>query len=149
MPSQWETALRCNDVSHWIAASLESALIMITKLEYEKNTYSGFYMRQKMYRDEKIDSINPRKEGWGSFFFLYSCLWNCYFVIGLPGYDMIPVYIYLCKSITHIGVKSGICQFQGAVSIKKTVLPGMAIPMLKIRHPNGRLIFNMEITIRR
>ena len=38
---------------------------------------------------------------------------------------------------------------QGAVSIRKTVLPGMAIPMLKIRHPNGRLIFNMEIAIRR
>ena len=36
---------------------------------------------------------------------------------------------------------------QGAVSIRKTVLPGMAIPMLKIRRPNGRLIFNMEITI--
>ena len=40
-------------------------------------------------------------------------------------------------------------RFQGAVSIRKTVLPGMAIPMLKIRRPNGRLIFNMEITIRR
>ena len=38
---------------------------------------------------------------------------------------------------------------QGAVSIRKTVLPGMANPMLKIRRPNGRLIFNMEITIRR
>ena len=38
---------------------------------------------------------------------------------------------------------------QGAVSIRKTVLPGMAIPMFKIRRPNGRLIFNMEITIRR
>ena len=37
----------------------------------------------------------------------------------------------------------------GAVSIRKTVLPGMAIPMLKIRRPNGRLIFNMEITIRK
>ena len=36
-----------------------------------------------------------------------------------------------------------------AVSIRKTVLPGMATPMLKIRRPNGRLIFNMEITIRR
>ena len=34
---------------------------------------------------------------------------------------------------------------QGAVSIRKTVLPGVAIPMLKIRRPNGRLIFNMEI----
>ena len=39
--------------------------------------------------------------------------------------------------------------FQGAVSIRKTVLPGMAIPMLKIRRPYGRLIFNMEIAIRR
>ena len=38
---------------------------------------------------------------------------------------------------------------QGAVSIRKTVLPGMAFPMLKIRRPNGRLIFNMEIAIRR
>ena len=37
----------------------------------------------------------------------------------------------------------------GAVSLRKTVLPGMAIPMLKIRRPNGRLIFNMEIAIRR
>ena len=41
------------------------------------------------------------------------------------------------------------CWYQEAVSIRKTVLPGMAIPMLKIRRPNGRLIFNMEIAIRR
>ena len=40
-------------------------------------------------------------------------------------------------------------QILGAVSIRKTVLPGMAILMLKIRRPNGRLIFNMEIAIRR
>ena len=38
-------------------------------------------------------------------------------------------------------------EVQGAVSIRKTVLPGMAIPMLKIRRPNGRLIFNMGIPI--
>ena len=44
---------------------------------------------------------------------------------------------------------SGACNNLGAVSIRKTVLPGMAIPMLKIRRPNGRLIFNMEIAIRR
>ena len=37
----------------------------------------------------------------------------------------------------------------GAVSIRKTVLPGMAIPMLKIRRPKDCLIFNMEIAIRR
>ena len=39
--------------------------------------------------------------------------------------------------------------YQGPVSIRKTVLPGMAIPMLKIRRPIGRLIFNMGIAIRR
>ena len=38
---------------------------------------------------------------------------------------------------------------QGAVSIRKTVLPGMAIPLLKIRRPNGSLILSMEIAIRR
>ena len=27
-PNQWETALFCNDVSHWMGASLESALIV-------------------------------------------------------------------------------------------------------------------------
>ena len=37
----------------------------------------------------------------------------------------------------------------GAVSIRKTVLPGVAIPMLKIRRPNGRLIFNIGIAILR
>ena len=36
---------------------------------------------------------------------------------------------------------------QGAVSIIKTVLLGMVIPMLKIRRPTGRLIFNMGIPI--
>ena len=40
-------------------------------------------------------------------------------------------------------------RIQGAVSIRKTVLAGMEFPMLKIRRPNGRLIFNMEIAIRR
>ena len=40
-------------------------------------------------------------------------------------------------------------KYLGAISIRKTVLPGMAIPMLKIRRPNGRLIFNMEIAILR
>ena len=49
----------------------------------------------------------------------------------------------------HSGWCCGSLRRQGAVSIRKTVLPGMAIPMLKIRRPNGRLIFNMEITILR
>ena len=31
-PSQWETALLCNDVSHWLGASLESALYLGERL---------------------------------------------------------------------------------------------------------------------
>ena len=31
-PSQWETALLCNDVSHWLGASLESSLLCIVSL---------------------------------------------------------------------------------------------------------------------
>ena len=54
-------------------------------------------------------------------------------------------YIY----IYHLCLKFVTNTHLGAVSIRKTVLPGMAISMLKIRRPNGRLIFNMEIAIRR
>ena len=52
---------------------------------------------------------------------------------------------------THLLLEDFVLKWcnEGAVSIRKTVLPGMAIPMLKIRRPNGRLIFNMEIAIRR
>ena len=32
VPSQWEMALHCNDVSHWLGASLESALISCVTL---------------------------------------------------------------------------------------------------------------------
>ena len=50
----------------------------------------------------------------------------------------------------HLAVRNRYqVDYLGAVSIRKTVLPGMAIPMLKIRRPNDRLIFNMEIAIRR
>ena len=57
----------------------------------------------------------------------------------------------LCDIIYCLGniIMEDILDILGAVSIRKTVLPGMAIPMLKIRRPNGRLIFNMEIAIRR
>ena len=50
---------------------------------------------------------------------------------------------------SSVGIQQYLQKAQGVVSIRKTVLPGMAIPMLKIRRPNGRLIFNMEIAIRR
>ena len=56
----------------------------------------------------------------------------------------------LCVCVGGGGGGGGVIRVElGAVSIRKTVLPGMVIPMLKIRRPNGRLIFNMEIAIRR
>ena len=33
-PSQWETALLCNDVSHWLGASLESALMFYPSIVF-------------------------------------------------------------------------------------------------------------------
>ena len=53
------------------------------------------------------------------------------------------------KNVSSMAMSTANNKNLGAVSIRKTVLPGMAIPMLKIRRPNGRLIFNMEIAIRR
>ena len=60
----------------------------------------------------------------------------------------IPLSLQMCASICGWTADKK-NENLGAVSIRKTVLPGMAIPMLKIRRPNGRLIFNMEIALRR
>ena len=63
-----------------------------------------------------------------------SCKWRHLYEI----YDYDPFDLHVV-----IAMGGMLCQKQGAVSIRKTVLPGMAIPMLKIRRPNGRLICNM------
>ena len=36
-PSQWETSLLCNDVSHWLGANLELALDIFTRVLCRKN----------------------------------------------------------------------------------------------------------------
>ena len=63
-----------------------------------------------------------------------------------------PVWVLThCGLVMQHGTGSALPQvmacYLGAVSIRKTVLLGMAIPMLKIRRPTGRLIFNMGIPI--
>ena len=65
-----------------------------------------------------------------------------------PGEENLIYRVFALETIS-VGLHSDTTHILGAVSIRKTVLPGMAIPMLKIRRPNGRLIFNMEIAIRR
>ena len=44
-PSQWETVLHCNDVSHWLGASLESALTTHTQ------SVPGLIMGLFQYKD--------------------------------------------------------------------------------------------------
>ena len=41
MPSEWETALLCNDVSHWLGANLDSALFfyICVRCMYRKQIY--------------------------------------------------------------------------------------------------------------
>ena len=96
--------------------------------------------------------------------YVQNCLWRIivmcvYFMTSLDIRQQKLLKIIL-KEDQHLLNMNNDCQYhacwwwsdvrsQGAVSVRKTVLPGMAIPMLKIRRPNGRLIFNMEIAIRR
>ena len=42
-PSQWETALFCNDISHWLGASLESALYQIVFMHNLNSTWKLLY----------------------------------------------------------------------------------------------------------
>ena len=42
-PSQWETALLCNDVFHWLGASLESAQ-QITPIRYHSSPMRAWYL---------------------------------------------------------------------------------------------------------
>ena len=41
-PSQWETALLCNNVSHWLGASLESALCKVTATDLKMGAIVDF-----------------------------------------------------------------------------------------------------------
>ena len=50
-------------------------------------------------------------------------------------------YLFRCVAMWLTVLSSGSL---GAVSIRKTVLPGMVIPMLKIRRSNGRLILTWK-----
>ena len=39
VPSQWETALLCNDVSHWLGANLQPALVLGARPVNERGRY--------------------------------------------------------------------------------------------------------------
>ena len=44
-PSQWETALLCNDVSHWLGPNLESSLYLIHKIPEGDHTVADWETR--------------------------------------------------------------------------------------------------------
>ena len=43
-PSQWERALLCNDVSHWLGASLESAPCYETDGDQSRRLFHNVYL---------------------------------------------------------------------------------------------------------
>ena len=49
VPSQWETALLCNDVSHWLGANLESALPEWNTLPASAVELLGFYVDPQLH----------------------------------------------------------------------------------------------------
>ena len=63
VPSQWETALLCNDVSHWVGANLESTLSSIAKNVFNIDTRCTYQVHQ-----QAVGCPRPRKI---SFFFFF------------------------------------------------------------------------------
>ena len=58
-PSQWETALLCNDVSHWLGASLISALSIYPDKAWSVITRKAKYQLE-FYLRKDIPSVAPR-----------------------------------------------------------------------------------------
>ena len=66
-PSQWETALLCNDVAHWLGANLESVLHMLnywcklpvpwSSLKW-KYTHNLQYLMQQIMGAELLKQVN-------------------------------------------------------------------------------------------
>ena len=85
--------------------------------------------------------------------FITDCNGSYWVLLQLPGQPVMKMSVSVRMAVKTESCYEanfvGCCRFLGAVSIRKTVLPGMAIPMLKIRRPIDRLIFNMGIAIRR
>ena len=48
-PSQWETALLCNDVSHWLGANLESALYKVSVASWDTKGAQTFSAQWPIY----------------------------------------------------------------------------------------------------
>ena len=151
-PSRWETALFV-DVINWPWCHWHTIVIYFKIFENAKFTISRV----------PLFSPNQKKNVQNSYLLNITFIWggvtpvkyDCDFR-DITGYFAVRWEIFIEEKFTEHDLETPIQTSiyrkdtkQGALSIRKTVLPGMAIPMLKIRRPNGRLIFNMEIAIRR
>ena len=48
-PNQWEMALLCNNVSHWLGASLDSALYMMNELNESSTSWQGSWLSRRWW----------------------------------------------------------------------------------------------------
>ena len=54
VPSQWEMALLCNDVSHWLSANLELALLQVCFIENLPQLISSSYRQKPRFREGRV-----------------------------------------------------------------------------------------------
>ena len=53
-PSQWKTALLCNDVTHWLGTNLESALFYATAVRLDSDSVVVMYDRNECNHPGKM-----------------------------------------------------------------------------------------------
>ena len=61
-PIQWETTLLCNDVSHWLCASVESALLYYKRQMFYMLTYVDLRYSLYVFIDD-VDQFNVQSTG--------------------------------------------------------------------------------------
>ena len=70
--SQWETALLCNEVSHWLGINLESALYMHHQASTHYKQYDIAYGQMKVYHKGIVHMIIIHAKLWDVITNLYS-----------------------------------------------------------------------------
>ena len=90
-PSQWETALRCNDVSHWPGGSLESALCQDTCIRRTLNS-----QRHPMSQPNRRAMEHLLREFWGKIYGIIMAL-HC-IIIAVITYPRPKLFVGWAKS---------------------------------------------------
>ena len=85
-PSQWETSLQSNAVSHWLGAKLESDPVAFLHLVVNLITSMLFLPKVDRLSSLLLASLHWRLSLWQSFFFILEwlellCAYNCIFAL--------------------------------------------------------------------